>query len=159
MDGVGFGLEKFDAIGARRDQLVLEFLKKKKGEDEEDDEHNRAPKKVVTLPIDTQAYVAGIPNSEFTSPLQLGSVLAKSTLCQECIVKQYFRYQAGRTDTPADRPLLNAITENFRNSGFHFKELISSLVELREFPDAQSSENRPQRGDLPQNVADNHGAH
>ncbi|HEX4771482.1 MAG TPA: DUF1592 domain-containing protein [Bryobacteraceae bacterium] len=157
MDGVGFGLEKFDAIGGRRDQFVLEFLKKKKGEDDED-EHDHAAKKIVTLPIDTQAFVAGIPNSDFTSPLQLGAVLAKSTLCQECVVKQYFRYQAGRSDTPADRPLLNAVTENFRSSGFHFKELILSLAVMREFQDAQSAQNSPHRGDLPLNVADNHGS-
>jgi hypothetical protein len=157
MDGVGFGLEKFDAIGARRDQLVLEFLQKKKGEDDED-ENSHPAKKIVTLPINTQAFVAGIPNSDFTSPLQLGAVLAKSSLCQECIVKQYFRYQAGRTDTPSDRPLLNAVTENFRSSGFHFKELILSLVVLREFPGAQSTQTSPHRGDSPLNVADNHGS-
>jgi hypothetical protein len=156
MDGVGFGLEKFDAIGARRDQLVLEFRAKSKDDDEEG--YTRPPDKIVKLPLDTEAYVAGIPHSEFTSPLQLGAVLAKSPVCQECVVKQYFRYQAGRTDTSADRPLLNAVTENFRSSGFHFKELILSLVVLREFPDSQSAENKPHRGDLPPHVADNHGS-
>jgi hypothetical protein len=155
MDGVGFGLEKFDAIGARRDQLVLEFRTKSKEADEEEG-HSHPPDKIVTLPLDTRAFVAGIPNSEFTSPVQLGAVLANSTLCQECIVRQYFRYQAGRTDTPADRPLLNAVTENLRSSGFHFKQLILSLVVLREFPDSQSAQNSPHRGDLLENVADNH---
>jgi hypothetical protein len=155
MDGVGFGLEKFDAIGARRDQLVLEFHTKSKDDDEEEG-HGHPPDKIVTLPLDTRAFVAGIPNSEFSSPMQLGAVLAGSTLCQECIVRQYFRYQAGRTDTPADRPLLNAVTENFRSSGFHFKELILSLVVLREFPDSQSAQNSPHRGDSLENVADNH---
>ena len=114
------------------------------------------PTKLSLYRLDTRAFVAGIPNSEFSSPLQLGAVLASSTLCQECIVRQYFRYQAGRTDTPADRPLLNAVTENFRSSGFHFKELILSLVVLREFPDSQSAENSPHRGDSLENVADNH---
>jgi hypothetical protein len=155
MDGVGFGLEKFDAIGARRGQLVLEFRTKSK-DDEEEEGHGHPPDKIVTLPLDTRAFVAGIPNSEFSSPVQLGAVLANSTLCQECIVRQYFRYQAGRTDTPADRPLLNAVTENFRSSGFHFKELILSLVVLHEFPDSQSAQNSPHRGDSLENVADNH---
>ena len=40
-------------------------------------------------------YVAGIPDSQFSSPAQLGAVLAKSAQCQECMVKQYFRYIAG----------------------------------------------------------------
>jgi len=159
MDGVGFGLEKFDAIGARRDQLVLEF-RDKKGEEDED---LKGPKRIVTLPLNTQAYVAGIPNSEFSSPLELGAVLAKSAQCQECVVKQYFRFQAGRTDTPADRPLLHTITENFRDSGFKFKQLILSLVVLREFPGTESgphqtSKNIPPLGELPQHVADNHRA-
>ncbi len=117
MDGVGFGLEKFDAIGARRDQLVLEF-RKKKGEEDDEDEGKKAPKTIITLPLNTQAYVAGIPNSDFSSPLELGAVLAKSSQCQECVVKQYFRFQAGRTDTPTDRPLIRTVSDRF--SQFRF---------------------------------------
>jgi hypothetical protein len=155
MDGVGFGLEKFDAIGTRREQLVLEFRKKAaEGEDEEEGHH--AAKKVVTLPLNTQAYVAGIPNSEFSSPFELGAVLAKSLQCQECVVKQYFRFQAGRTDTAADRPVIRMASDRFRNSGFRFKELILSLVVLREFPGIDSSQSGPRPGDLQQDVAANH---
>jgi hypothetical protein len=146
MDGVGFGFEKFDAIGAKREQLVLEFRSKHAEEDEEEGKH--VAKRTVTLPLNTAAYVAGIPDSDFSSPRQLGAVLAKSPQCQECIVKQYFRFQAGRTDTPADRPLIRSVSDQFRNSGFRFKELIVSLVVLREFPGA----NAP--GDT--HVADNH---
>jgi len=133
MDAVGFGLEKFDAVGARREQLVLEF-RKKKDEDEDEDGKHPIPKKIVTLPLNTNAYVAGIPNSEFSSPQQLGAVLAKSSQCQECVVKQYFRFQAGRSETAADRPLIRAVTDEFRNSGFRFKVLILSLVLARDFP-------------------------
>jgi hypothetical protein len=64
----------------------------------------------------------------------LGAVLAKSSQCQECVVKQYFRFQAGRSETAADRPLIRFVTDDFRNSGFRFKELILSLVLGREFP-------------------------
>jgi len=133
MDAVGFGLEKFDAVGARREQMVLEFRQRSYEDDDEDEKHP-APKKIVTLPLNTNAYVAGIPNSEFTSPQQLGSVLANSPQCQECIVKQYFRFQAGRSETAADRPLIRSVTDDFRNSGFRFKELILSLVLSEEFP-------------------------
>jgi hypothetical protein len=135
MDAVGFGLEKFDAVGARREQMVLEF-RKKSGEDDDEDEDGKhpAPKRIITLPLNTSAYVAGIPNSEFSSPQQLGAVLANSSQCQECIVKQYFRFQAGRSETAADRPLIRFVTEDFRNSGFRFKELILSMVLFREFP-------------------------
>jgi hypothetical protein len=134
MDAVGFGLEKFDAVGARREQMVLEFSKKSY-EDEDEDGKHPIPKRIITLPLNTNAYVAGIPNSEFSSPQQLGAVLAKSSACQECVVKQYFRFLAGRCETPADRPLIRLVTDDFRNSGFRFKELILSLVLLREFPE------------------------
>ncbi len=154
MDGVGFGLEKFDAIGAKREQLVLEF--RGKNADDEEEQGHKVPKRTVTLPLNTEAYVAGIPNSDFTSPFQLGAVLAKSTQCQECVVKQYFRFQAGRSDTPADRPLLRMVTENFRDSGFQFKQLILSLVVLREFSGTESGQKNPRPGDLPEHVADNH---
>jgi hypothetical protein len=160
MDGVGFGLEKFDAIGARRDQLVLEFRIKAKEGDDDDEEGVHAKKRIVTLPLNTSAYVAGIPNSDFTSPAQLGAVLAKSSLCQDCVVKQYFRFQAGRTDTASDRPLIRMVSDDFRNSGFKFKELIVSLMLLREFPNTDSHQTSlrpiaPKPGDL-QHVADNH---
>ena len=133
MDAVGFGLEKFDAVGARREQMVLEF-RKKSDEDEDEDGKHPVQKRIMTLPLNTSAYVAGIPNSEFSSPQQLGAVLAGSSECQECIVKQYFRFQAGRSETAADRPLIRSVMNDFRNSGFRFKEVILSLVLFREFP-------------------------
>lgn len=148
MDGVGFGLEKFDAVGARREQFELQFRQKPKDGKEEDEDHP-LPRRIVALPLNTQAYVAGVPNSEFTSPAQLGAILATSSLCQECVVKQYFRFQAGRSDTLADQPLIRRATDDFRNSGFHFKALILSLVVLREFPE------EIQR----QDVANNHKSH
>jgi hypothetical protein len=64
----------------------------------------------------------------------LGAVLRKSSQCQECLVKQYFRFQAGRSDTPADGPLIRLVADDFRNSGFRFKVLILSVVLGREFP-------------------------
>jgi hypothetical protein len=88
------------------------------------------------LDIDSTGYVAGIADSQFSSPLQLGAVLAKSPQCQECIVKQYFRYTAGRLETPADRPLIRKVLDEWRGSNFRFKQLIVSLVRLREFSDA-----------------------
>ena len=49
-------------------------------------------------------------------------------------MKQYFRYTAGRTETPGDRPLIRKVAEDFRRSNFRFKELIISMVRSREFP-------------------------
>jgi len=60
-------------------------------------------------------------------------VLAGSPQCQECLVKQYFRYIVGRIETPADRPLIRQVFEDFKKSQFRFKELMIALVRSREF--------------------------
>jgi len=91
----------------------------------------RAKPKEILLDLDTKGAVAGIPDSQFSSPRQLGELLARTPACQECVVKQVFRYMAGRQDTPADKPLLNRAFEDFRKSEFRFKELVVSLVSGR----------------------------
>src|SRR5437879_4885556 len=73
IDPIGFGLEKFDAVGARREKFTLQFFTGR-GEGAA----RRAPPKTMDLDIDATGYVAGIANSEFTSPSQLGAVLGKS---------------------------------------------------------------------------------
>jgi hypothetical protein len=130
IDPIGYGLERFDGVGVKRDKFKLQFSAARHGEEE----GRRRPVKTVNLEIDASGYVAGIPDSEFSSPSQLGSVLAKSAQCQECMVKQYFRYTSGRMETPADRPVIRQLLDEFRNSQFHFKEMIVAMVRLREFP-------------------------
>ena len=76
-------------VGARRDQYKLLFYIMDAGD-------NPPPPKTVSLKIDTSGWVAGIPDSHFSSPRELGGVLAKTPQCQECVVKQYFRYTTGR---------------------------------------------------------------
>ena len=128
IDPIGFGLEKFDAIGMRREKDKLLFYPVM----EDMVAARKAKPKIVELELDTTGVVAGFEDSRFTSPRQLGEMLARAPQCQECIVKQVFRYMAGRLDTPADRPSLNEALEDFRNSGFRFKELLVSLVKGRE---------------------------
>ena len=50
------------------------------------------------------------------------------------MVKQYFRYIAGRTETAGDRAVIRKVADDFERSKFHFKELILSMVRAREFP-------------------------
>jgi len=101
----------------------------------------RAKPKEIELELDTKGWVAGIQGSEFSSPRELGDLLAKTPQCQECLVKQVFRYMSGRQDTPADRPVLNQALEDFRKSDFHFKELMVALVKSSEFPDSRRTGN------------------
>jgi len=125
IDPIGFGFEKFDAIGVRREQQKLLFYSPGK-------KLSRQAPKQVLLDLDTSARVAGVANSDFTSPRQLGDVLARTPQCQECIVKQMFRYVAGRPETAADRPALNRAMEEFRNSDFNFRKMVVALIRARE---------------------------
>ncbi len=118
MDPIGFGFEKFDAVGARRDKLTLEF--REPGEN--------GAVKTVSLDLDTNGNIAGIPDSQFSAPADMGPILAKSAQCQECIVKQYFRYSAGRREGPADLPLIRQALQRFQASQFQFKELILAIT-------------------------------
>ena len=125
IDPIGVGFEKFDAVGARRDQYQLIFYGGAHG-------GRRQPPKSVNLALDTKGWVAGIPDSNFSSPRELGIILARTPLCQQCMVKQYFRYVTGRMETPSDSPLIRKVLEDFRQSNFHFQELMISLVRNRE---------------------------
>ncbi|MGI8990304.1 MAG: DUF1592 domain-containing protein [Bryobacteraceae bacterium] len=119
MDPIGFGLEKFDALGQRREKFKLRFLP----------EHGEKKSvETIELPLDSDGNIAGIPNSQFSSPRTLGNVLASSVQCQECMVKQLFRYEAGRKEGPSDRAAIRRSFEDFRNSQFRFQELMVSLV-------------------------------
>ncbi|MEO7653500.1 MAG: DUF1592 domain-containing protein, partial [Bryobacteraceae bacterium] len=120
IDPIGFGFEKFDAIGGRRDQLRIRFVPGRKEKNKET--------RTVDVPLDTSGSVAGIPDSGFSSPRELGRVLADSRQCQECVVKQLFRYGFGRPETPADRPVIDRAYSRFRDSQFRFKEIMLSLV-------------------------------
>jgi hypothetical protein len=128
VDPIGFGLEKFDAIGQRRDKLKLTF-----GQAFGEAEQEKRATNTVEVALDTTGQVAGLANSAFSSPKELGAVLASSEQCQECVVKQYFRYVTGRTETPADRPLIRRVLEDFKRSGFQFREMVISMVTAPEF--------------------------
>jgi len=123
IDPIGFGFEKFDAIGERRDRLKLTF-----GEQVGESKDPKRKVSSVELDLDTKGQVAGLPNSAFASPKDLGAVLAASPQCQECIVKQYFRYVNGRMETAADRPLIRQVFEQFRQSGFRFRDMMVAMA-------------------------------
>ncbi len=124
VDPIGFGFEKFDPVGARRENLTLEFgtpgPEGKKGK----------TIKTVSLDLNTTGNIAGFPNSQFSSPAEMGAILAKSSQCQECIVKQYFRYSAGRAEGPADLPIIREALHRFQGSQFQFKELILAITAM-----------------------------
>jgi hypothetical protein len=126
IDPIGFGLEKFDAVGQRREKQAIRF-RPARGEQD-------TGTKIVELTLDTSGHVAGIRDSEFSSVTGLGKILSASPQCQECVVKQLFRYAAGRHETAADRVVIRKAYEDFRRSGFLFQELLVSLSRWVIFP-------------------------
>ncbi len=126
IDPIGLGFEHYDAIGKFRQELTLSFIP-------EAHEEGHRKRSEVKLPLDTTAHVQGIENSDFSTPKELGRILAADGACQKCIVKKLFRYTFGREETAADQPAIEAMLKKFQESGFHFRELVVALITSKPF--------------------------
>ena len=91
-------------------------------------------KRDIELPIDIAGSVAGLRNSDFQNPRELGKILYESDACRSCVAKQVFRYCLGRAETRADQPVLDQALAAFTRSHFKFKELMIAIVIRSEFP-------------------------
>ena len=122
VDPIGFGFENFDTIGRLREtlQVVVPPTQQQRKEGMKPQTHE--------LSIDTRGEIAGLPDSEFSSLVEAAEILADSPVCQQCIVKQYFRYAFGRHESLNDQPTLNRVFRAFEDSGFRFRALIMSLA-------------------------------
>lgn len=125
IDPIGHGFEKFDPIGARREKFEVRFLGADRGDGE-------SGSKRVELPIDSTGFVAGLPDAKFSSPRELGELLARTPQCMECVVRQYFRFVHGRPDGEADRGAIAKGLAAFRDSGYRFQEMIKEVLLSRE---------------------------
>jgi hypothetical protein len=56
-------------------------------------------------------------------------------VCQQCMVRQIFRYAYGRMETSADDATIGQLFASFRDSGFHFKDLLIGLIRTPQFLD------------------------
>jgi hypothetical protein len=128
IDPIGVGFEQYDAIGRHRDKLTLEFGKG--GEEESADEKDKV---TVSLDLDTTAHVTGIDNSDFSTPKELGKILANDPTCQRCVVKQLFRYAMGREEKAGDQVAIDTMLSQFQSTGFQFRELMIALVKSEPF--------------------------
>ena len=127
MDPIGFGLENYDAVGRWRDMEAIEV--------EIGGARGEPASRTIELPIDGKGEIAGLANSAFSEPTTIGRLLADSRGCQECVVKQLFRYAFGRVETAADRETVRRAFAAFRESRFQFKELLIALVRAPQFLD------------------------
>jgi hypothetical protein len=122
IDPIGLGFEQYDAIGVFRETASLQFGGGRRGARD-----GREPT-IVELDIDPTGYIQGIEGSEFSTPKQLGRILARHEASQKCVVKQLFRYALGREETANDQPVIDKLLERFRASEFRFRELIVAIV-------------------------------
>ena len=76
--------------------------------------------------------------SDFSSPRELGKILSESAQCQECVVRQLFRYAFGRKESTGDDPVIQKGLEVFRSSQFRFKELMIFMGMSLAFPDSRT---------------------
>lgn len=104
MDPIGFGLEQFDRAGKFRTQEA---------------EHPECA-------IDGKGALTGV--GAFVGAAGLADLLVQNGQLEGCVVKQLFRFTAGRTELPSDGPLLEALTERFVASGRRFDALVLALV-------------------------------
>jgi hypothetical protein len=129
IDPIGLGFEKFDNLGVYREKLELKLQPIQR----DAVTNERLKPQTFELPLDTTAHIQGIPNSQFTTVKDLGNILANDSTCQKCMVKQIFRWAAGRHENDADQPHLDELYEGFRRSGFQFRELVLALVASKPF--------------------------
>jgi hypothetical protein len=122
IDPIGLGFEQYNAIGVFQKKMVLQFP----GARGEEARGRRSTIKEVE--VDPSGFIQGMEDSEFSTPRELGHLLAGSKACQRTIVKQWFRYAFGRQETMNDQPVIDALLAKFRDSGFRFRELIVALV-------------------------------
>jgi hypothetical protein len=122
IDPIGLGFEQYNAIGAFQKKMVLQFPGPR------GDEGRGRRSTIKELDLDTTGTIQGMEGSTFSTPRELGTLLAGSNACQRAIVKQLFRYAFGRQETANDQAVIDGLLVRFRDSGFHFRELIVALV-------------------------------
>jgi hypothetical protein len=115
IDGVGFGLERFDPIGAPREQ-----------------ENGQAIDASGDL-NDREALGAGT-SAPYTSGAELGKLVAESPRAQACFVRQYLRFARGYSeDVAADLCTLDRLVARFQASGRRIPELMIAITQSPEF--------------------------
>ena len=123
IDPIGLGFEKFDNLGRYREQLTIKIQLQR-----DSVTNKQRDAKDFELPLDTTAHIQGIPNAQFSTLQELGAILAHDPTCQRCMVKQIFRYAAGRHETESDQAQIDALFAVFQKSGFRFRELLLALA-------------------------------
>ena len=109
IDELGFGFERFDAVGRWRDQ-----------------ENG--------LPIDPQGDMNDVEGmgagtrAPFHSLPELAALLAGSDAAHDCFARQAYRFAMGYLEAPADLCGLAAIEDRFAAAGYDVRELLVAIA-------------------------------
>jgi hypothetical protein len=103
-DPIGFGLERYDGIGALR-------TKDSQGQD-----------------LTGAGRLEGTANPDFKGMRELATRLAAMPEFSSCAVTQMFRYAFARSDQPTDACTIQQINEAFTASGHRYPDLIMAIV-------------------------------
>ncbi len=109
LNGIGFGLDDFDALGRQRVT----------------DEQGVA--------VDAQGELVNADvDGPFRGAVELGARLSQSAQVRACVVRQWFRYANGRFETPADRLALAYFERVLTTSG-RIEDVLLALIESSHF--------------------------
>jgi hypothetical protein len=106
IDGLGFGLEHYDSLGAYRATSQ-------------------------GVPVDASGLVNNTVDIDgpYSGGVELASLLATSQQVRDCVPTQAVRYAWGRRETVEDDCALNAIKQAFTNSDGDLRELVVALTQ------------------------------
>lgn len=109
IDAVGFGFERFDAIGALRET------------------ENGRPIDATGEMNDVDGFGTGT-RARFSTLPELAEILAGSSAAKSCFARQWYRFAHGDLDGVEDECALQDLEQRFAASGFDLRELMIAVV-------------------------------
>jgi hypothetical protein len=106
IDGLGFGLEHYDSLGAYRDMSQ-------------------------GVPVDASGLVNNTVDIDgpYSGGVELAGLLAGSEQVRDCVPTQALRYAWGRRETADDDCAVAAVKQAFANSNGNLRELVVALTQ------------------------------
>ncbi len=105
IDGIGFGFEHYDAVGAFRTM---------DGD----------------LPVDASGEIVATAesNGKYDGAVELAGILAQAPEVRDCMARQWFRYSLGRWEVDADQCSMDRLATAFADADYDVRSLIHELV-------------------------------
>jgi hypothetical protein len=100
MDGIGFGLESYDGVGAFR---TLEN----------------------GVPVDDASELDGVA---FAGARELGTILRDKTESTECLILNLYRHATGHLETQSETEQLVGVSEAFADGGYRLRDALVEIV-------------------------------